>query len=69
MARKIPTDAFMYYFSMGASRSYQAVADHFHVSKRAVVTLATKEKGARMAEIYLEQLQADLRALRAVPIR
>ena len=31
MARKIPADAFTFYFSSGPSRSYQVVADHFGV--------------------------------------
>lgn len=43
MARKLPADAFTYYAALGAQRSYQAVADHYCVSKRTVVTLATKE--------------------------
>jgi hypothetical protein len=44
MARKLPTDAFTYYATLGPQRAYQAVADHYGVSKRAVVTLARKEK-------------------------
>lgn len=44
MARKIPADAFSFYAALGPQRSYQAVADHYHVSKRSVVTLASKEK-------------------------
>jgi creatinine amidohydrolase len=31
-------------------------------------TLATKEKGARMAEIYVKRLVADVEALRALPV-
>ena len=44
MAHKLPPDAFTHYASLGPQRSYQAVAEHYGVSKRAVVTLAMKEK-------------------------
>ena len=39
----MPADCFDYYVGLGADRSYQAVADHFGVSKTAVVNKATKE--------------------------
>ncbi len=42
--RKIPPDAFDFYFSLGPVRSYQAVADEYGVTKRAVTKLATKER-------------------------
>jgi hypothetical protein len=42
--RKIPPDAFTYYASLGPKRSYQAVAEHYTVSKRAVTGLADREK-------------------------
>ena len=41
--KKIPTDAFDFYFSLGPGRSYQAVADRYSVSKRAVTNLAKRE--------------------------
>jgi hypothetical protein len=41
--RKIPADAFDYYFSLGPSRSYRAVAEHYSVTKRAVTNLAKRE--------------------------
>lgn len=44
MARKIPNDALLQYFSLGPSRSYQSLAERLGVSKRAIVTLATKER-------------------------
>ena len=44
MSRKIPTDAFDHYFSMGPGRSYQAVADKYGVSKRAVTYAAKREE-------------------------
>ena len=49
MAGKLPTDAFDVYMSLGPARSYQAVADHFGVSKRAVTNRATKERWQQRA--------------------
>lgn len=43
MARKIPPDAFEFYFGLGTTRSYQAVADHYGVSKRAITKVATRD--------------------------
>ena len=43
MTRKIPPEAFHFYAEMGVERSYQAVADHYHVSKVAVTKRAKKE--------------------------
>ena len=43
MTRKIPPEAFHHYAEMGLDRSYQAVADHYGVSKVAVVKRAKKE--------------------------
>lgn len=42
--RKIPPDAFFYYVGLGPGRSYQAVADRYQVTKRAVVNLAVRER-------------------------
>ena len=42
--RKIPQDAFFYYVGLGTGRSYQQVAEHYGVSKRAVVNLAVGER-------------------------
>lgn len=41
--KKLPLDAFEYYFSLGQDRSYRNVAEHFGVSKTAVGNLAEKE--------------------------
>ncbi len=41
--RKLPPDAFEFYFGLGPNRSYRAVADHFGSSKTAVANLATRE--------------------------
>ena len=43
MTRKLPTDAFDVYVSLGPSRSYATVAKQFGVTKRAVTKLAAKE--------------------------
>ena len=43
MNRKLPSDSFEQYFSMGPGRSYRAVAERFNVSKKTVTALATKE--------------------------
>lgn len=43
MSRKIPPDAFDFYFGLGPARSYQAVADNFAVNKRSITALAVRE--------------------------
>ncbi len=43
MRRKLPLESYSYYLSLGTSRSYEAVARHYNVSKRAVTHLAAKE--------------------------
>ena len=49
---KLPHDAFDFYVGLGAERSYQTVADHFSVSKRAVTKRATQERWqARVADL------------------
>ena len=47
MAKKIPADAFDYYFSLGPSRSYQVVAEKYQVTKRAVTSVAKREDWQR----------------------
>lgn len=47
MAKKLPPDAFDYYFSLGPGRSYQAVAAKYGASKRAVTLLAKRENWQR----------------------
>jgi hypothetical protein len=49
MTRKLPSDAFAFYVSLGPSRSYEAVAQHFGVSKRSVTKLAVKEGWQQLA--------------------
>lgn len=56
--KKIPADAFDFYFSLGPSRSYQAVADRYGVTKRAVTGLAKRENWQRR----LVEVEAEARA-------
>jgi hypothetical protein len=44
MARKLPVDAFDFYFALGPGRSYQAVATRYGTTKRAVTNLAVRER-------------------------
>ncbi len=58
MAGKLPQDAFEVYMGLGPDRSYQTVADHFGVTKRAVTNRATKERWQqRAAEIEAKARQ------------
>ncbi|MFN0009317.1 MAG: hypothetical protein ACKVXR_15545 [Planctomycetota bacterium] len=43
MKKKIPPDAFAFYLGLGPGRSYQAVADRYTVTKRAVAFCAERE--------------------------
>ena len=45
--RKIPPEAFDFYFELGPGRSYQAVADHFSVTKQAVTKKAVMSMPVR----------------------
>lgn len=47
--RKIPQDAFSFYFSLGPVRSYEKVATRYGVTKRAVVMLAVRERWQEQA--------------------
>ena len=56
-ARKLPDNAFEHYVSLGPARSYQQVAEHFGVSKRAVTNLAASENWpGRLAELKRDAL-------------
>jgi hypothetical protein len=53
--KKLPPDAFDLYFSLGPGRSYQAVAERYGVTKRAVTNLAKREDWqGRLARIEAE---------------
>ncbi len=52
MSGKLPPDAFDFYMGLGPDRSYEAVAERYGVSKRAVTKRAAKEKWQeRVSEI------------------
>ena len=59
MARKLGIDAFEHYFALGAGRSYQAVADRFGVSKRAVTDLAKRERWQEQVAEREQQVRAS----------
>lgn len=44
MNKRLPAEALAYYLAQGQARSYQAVADHFGVSKRTVTATAARER-------------------------
>jgi len=56
--RKIPHDAFDFYFSLGPGRSYGPVAERYGVTKRAVTKLAARERWQER----LERVEAEARA-------
>jgi len=52
MSQRIPVGAFEHYVSLGNRRSYEQVASHFGVTKRAVTKAASRERWAeRLAKI------------------
>ncbi len=70
--RKLPSDAFEHYLGLGVARSYQAVAEHYSVTK-ATVTNRAKREGwqdrvselERMAREQFEQeARSELKAVR-----
>ncbi len=64
MNRKIPSDAFSFYVSLGTGRSYEQVAQKYGVTKRAIVDVAAREDWQeRMAVIEKDARdKADVRA-------
>jgi hypothetical protein len=72
--RKLGDEAFAYWVSLGAGRSYQPVADYCKVVKRTVVSAAKRDNWVeRLAKIEREaQAKADLKlqeSVEAVKIR
>jgi len=59
MRKKIPPEAFEYYFALGAGRSYRAVAEHFGVSKTAVANAADREGWQKQVERRDEKVRAN----------
>ena len=68
MNKKIPADAFSYYFSLGPGRSYEAVAEKYGATKRGVADHAKRERWSQRID-ELEQrarAQAEEQALESV---
>ena len=59
MAKKLPTDAFDFYFSLGPQRSYQGVATKYGASKRAVTALAKRERWQERLEKVENEAKAN----------
>ena len=62
MPGRLPPDSLAYYFSLGTERSYQAVADHFGVSKTAVANRATEENWQARVEHMERKAQESVEA-------
>ena len=58
MSGHIPPDGFDYYLSLGSDRSYAAVAEHYGVSKQAVVKCAKREGWQKR----IDEIEAAARA-------
>jgi transposase len=73
MSKKIATDAFEFYVSLGPGRSYQAVAERYTVSKRSVTRHALREGWqerlhaieAKVREASDQKAQETLEAIRS----
>ena len=64
MSRRIPEGAFELYVSLGQDRSFQAVADHYGVSKRAVTKVAARDEWSeRLEKIERQAREASDRKL------
>ena len=59
MNQRIPEGAFAFYVGLGEKRSYQAVAEKFGVSKRAVLKHATKERWAERLEDIQDEARVE----------
>ena len=59
--RKIPQDALAFYVSLGAERSYQKVAKEYGATKRAVVSVATRERWQEQVEELERTAREDAR--------
>jgi hypothetical protein len=46
VSTKVPEDAFTFYYALGVARTYDAVAEHFHVHKRTIQRAALRENWA-----------------------
>lgn len=60
MAGKLPPETFEFYVGLGLGRTYQAVADHYGVSKRAVAKRAAKDKWQPRLEALIAGARASV---------
>ena len=75
--RKIPDDAYDFYFGLGPNRSYEGVAQKFGVTKRAVTSIANRDDWqgriraveAKARESADQQATATLTAMRQKHLR
>lgn len=70
MATKLPSDAFERYLALGSSRSYRELADRLGVSKRAITSVARRERWTeRIGAIELEaQKASDRKAVETLEV-
>lgn len=68
MSGKLPADCFQFYLGLGDGRSYQQVANHYGVSKKAVTNRAVQERWqVRIERIELEvQRRSDEKAVESL---
>ncbi len=60
MSKRIPPDAFDFYFALGPERSYERVAEKYGVSKRSVTSRAKREGWQRrMVELESKAREAS----------
>jgi hypothetical protein len=57
--KKLPGEAFDFYFQLGPQRTYQSVAEHFQVSKRTVAQRASDEDWTRRVQVMMQQAMAE----------
>ena len=57
MRRKLPPEAYAYYLSLGPSRSYASLAEHFGVNKRTVTARAEREQWQERLKDFERQFQ------------
>jgi len=50
VSSRIPIGAFEFYVGLGNDRSYEVVASHFHVTKRAITKAAARERWSERLE-------------------
>lgn len=62
MASHVPPESFAYYLGLGSKRSYEAVAEHFDVSKTAVTNIAVAEGWQARIEAHEKKIRESTEA-------